>query len=154
VVTVAAVLVAAIAGAVAVGRSLDRQEAGFLDVAVHAALQQGVEAGRLRFDLLDVADFEPERDAVLMGGIPGETELLAVVGFELNGHGDAFPWMVGGDEKAPDTTRCQGGRSLLPRGGGNAEPFDVQAVIPPSGRLQQGGEAEVSHWQGDSRSAL
>ncbi len=89
--SVAHVLVAAIAGAVASVGAGNRQESRLLDVAVDAALRQGVEPGRLRFDLFDVREFDPNGDAELMRGIPGESELLAVVGFELNSHGDAFP---------------------------------------------------------------
>lgn len=46
-------------------------EPGFLDVAVDATLQQRVEACRLGLNLFDVADFEADRDAVLVGAVTG-----------------------------------------------------------------------------------
>jgi hypothetical protein len=80
--------------------AVGRQETRLLEVAVDAALQQGVEPGGFGFDLLDVTEFGAYRDAVLVGGIPGESELLGVVGFELYGHGDAFAWWLPlGNEK-------------------------------------------------------
>ena len=69
--SVAAILAAAIAGAVAVGRSMGREKSRLLDVAVDTALQQGVKAGRFRFDLFDVREFDPNGDAELVGAVAG-----------------------------------------------------------------------------------
>jgi hypothetical protein len=43
-----------------------------------------------------------------VGGIPGETELLGVVGFELYGHGVAFRGMVQLGNEKPRTPQGAG----------------------------------------------
>ncbi len=108
-------MVAAIAGGIAVGRSIDREKTGLLDVPVDAALEELVEPGGFDLDLLQITEFRADGDAELVGGIPGETELLAVVRFESDGHGDAFPLMVV-DMKKPRTPQGAGAVARLPPG--------------------------------------
>lgn len=77
-----AILVAAVA--IAVGGS--RQESHPLNVSIYALLEEHVEFCRLGRDLANVGDFLTNSDAELVGAEAGEPKLLAVVGFEGDGH--------------------------------------------------------------------
>jgi hypothetical protein len=67
---------------IAVGFRLTRQKTNLLNIAVHALLQEGIEPGTFRLDLADIRQFGFQADAELMGGITGQTDFFAVVGFE------------------------------------------------------------------------
>jgi hypothetical protein len=126
---VAAVSVATVRG-VAVGAvAVGRQIADLLDVAVHAALKQGVEPGGLRLDLLEVGEFGADREAALVRRVARQTELLGVVDFEGDGHEGAFAGRLRGGNEKPRSPQGAGAaaRPLLP----GAELFELQIVIPP-----------------------
>ena len=76
--------------AVAIGGAVgwSGQEADFLDAGVHAVLQQPIQAGGLGGNLGDVGDLGLEGEAELMTAVTGQTDLLGIIAFEHEGHGN------------------------------------------------------------------
>ena len=65
-------------------------EAGLLDLVVDRSLQELVEARDFGGDLGEVSQFGLDADRELVGGEAGQSQLLAVIGCEGDGHGMGF----------------------------------------------------------------
>ena len=87
--------------AVAIGAAVggSGQEADFRDAGIDAVLQQPIQAGGLSGDLGDVGDLGLEGETELMTAVTDQTDLLGVIAFEYEGHGN--PWVV---EDTPPAT--------------------------------------------------
>ena len=62
------------------------QEADLFDLVIHALLEQGVKPGTFRLDLGEIGEFGADADDVGMTAVVGQPELLAVGGFQNDGH--------------------------------------------------------------------
>jgi len=60
-----------------------------LDFLIDALLQKGVKLLHLGFDLGDVAEFDFDGCRKAVAAVLGQTELLAVIGAEFDGHSGA-----------------------------------------------------------------
>ena len=87
-----AVAVARVAGgvavrvAIAVGRFGLGQPADLLNARINAVLKQTIQASGLGRNLVDVGDLSFQREAELMAAVAGQTDFLAVVGFDDESH--------------------------------------------------------------------